>query len=255
MAAESMIKFICYGKGVAPSHWTFDHFPYVNRLYYVFGGTAYFTGGQMRHQLKPGHLYLFPYGIEFSAVHDGADCLDHLYFDFVTVPPLQMDRFAEYRVEPNTVVDHLTRALTLYLSDDHTARDEVTVRTLFQGLLAVFCETYGIERLNDSRINRVLELIHEKYGDNLCNRYFADLLHLDLRHFLRIFKQALKMTPNKYIREYRMTQAEAMLRKRESIQDVATRTGYESAASFCHAFKRSRGMSPSAFIKQNSPVE
>ncbi|MBC8081395.1 MAG: helix-turn-helix transcriptional regulator [Gorillibacterium sp.] len=247
MAAESNIKFTCYGKRKAPSYWSFDHFPYVNRLYYIYGGTAFYTSGPVKHQLMPGHLYLFPYGIQFAAIHDPADCLDHLYFDFSVVPPLLLDHFVEYKVEENTVLYHLLKAIECLLSDNGSLEDEGMIKTLFHGLLDATTRELDIKRLSDRRINLVLDVIHEKYNEELTNKSFAELLHMDQRHFIRIFKQALNMTPNKYIREYRLNLAEAMLRDCVPLYEIAAKTGYQSTTSLCHAFKKSRGLSPSAF--------
>lgn len=255
MAPESSIQFITFGKRQAPSEWTFKHYPYVNRLYYISGGTGFYTGGGMRHRLQPGYLYLFPADLAFAAEQHPTDRLDHLYFDFSIVPPLLVSKFIEFKVDDDSVPYHIIKALELYVNEDQIAgkrtRNEVVVGMLFGGLLNIICQECGIKRLNDPRMNEVLAYIHQRYQEELSNQQLADLLHVDKRHFMRIFKQTMQMTPNRYIREYRLNMAESLLRIYVPVHEVAEQVGYESSASFYQAYKKSRGMSPSDYARRN----
>lgn len=233
---------------MAPKNWTFNHHPYVNRLYYIYGGNAYFTENGQRHKLLPGCLYLFPYGNEFSAEHEPNDPINHLYFDFSVVPPIFLDHFIEYRVEENSLSYYLIKAIELSLENEESKNDTEMVKTLFSCLLTSICNLFNIRRLNDGRINTVMEFIHENYNANLTNGDLANLVHLDTRHFLRIFKNALNVTPNKYLREYRMNISTSRLMNGVPIHEISEEMGYVNVNSFCNAFRKSRGISPAAYL-------
>lgn len=248
MGAESLIQFMCYGRGLAPISWQFNNYPYVNRLYYIYGGNAYFTGGPHPHPLNPGCLYLFPYHLEFAAEHDPKDCLNHLYFDFSVIPPMLLNTFIEYEVQPDTLLFHLLQSLACIIVDSPSSKDPDMVALLFQGLFTTLCREANILRLHDERINQVLEIIHERFGESLTNEYLAQSVHLDQRHFLRLFKHTLGITLNKYVREYRMNIATKLLRNGFPLQEVAEQVGYDNVLTLSKAFKKSRGISPNAYL-------
>jgi AraC-like DNA-binding protein len=58
----------------------------------------------------------------------------------------------------------------------------------------------------------------------------------------------------RYLANWRMQVAKQMMREgAPSIQDVATRVGYESEAAFNRAFKRATGCPPAAWRKGAAP--
>lgn len=61
------------------------------------------------------------------------------------------------------------------------------------------------------------------------------------------FKQATGQTLSKFIDEWKMTRAEEMLLNGETVSEIAFKLGYLTTPAFTEAFKRIRGMTPSAW--------
>ncbi len=64
-------------------------------------------------------------------------------------------------------------------------------------------------------------------------------------HFSRLFKQATGMTPAAFVRDQQMHRASALLETGTlSVKEVAEQCGFNSAVSFCRAYKREFGLTP-----------
>jgi AraC-like DNA-binding protein len=73
---------------------------------------------------------------------------------------------------------------------------------------------------------------------------------LSRSQFSRRFSELLKVSPARYIVQWRMRLATTWIRNNYmTVAEAGARLGYESEASFSRAFKRSMGMPPS-FVKK-----
>jgi AraC-like DNA-binding protein len=62
------------------------------------------------------------------------------------------------------------------------------------------------------------------------------------------FRRVLGRSPIRYLSEWRMHNAEELLSSSDlGVAQIARRVGYESEEAFSRAFKRSRGIAPSAW--------
>ena len=74
----------------------------------------------------------------------------------------------------------------------------------------------------------------------------AATAHLSTAQFTRRFKGITGMTPNRFIVEERLGRAESYLRETDlSIQEIASRLGYQDVYFFSRQFRRFRGLPPS----------
>ncbi len=78
------------GVGSPPKgNWYLSRDIEVQRLYYILGGTGSYTGGDGRSRpFRSGGLYLFPYNLRDRFWSDPDDPIRHLYFDFLSTPPV-----------------------------------------------------------------------------------------------------------------------------------------------------------------------
>jgi AraC-like DNA-binding protein len=100
----------------------------------------------------------------------------------------------------------------------------------------------------DARLRRVDEFIREKLGSSFSLQAIAREANLSRFHFLRLFKDAYGETPFKRLTRLRMEEAQRRLvRTSESVTEIAFACGYENSANFASAFRRTFGVSPTAF--------
>ena len=75
--------------------------------------------------------------------------------------------------------------------------------------------------------------------------------HLSKFHFLRLFRDAYRETPLRYLRRRRLEAARSLLTRTDlSVTDICLRVGYESLGSFSTLFRRQVGVSPALFRRQ-----
>lgn len=68
-------------------------------------------------------------------------------------------------------------------------------------------------------------------------------------HFIRLFKKIYGKTPHQYLTAVRLAKAVILLKAGKPVMEVCNAVGFESASSFGKLFKRTIGMSPSAFLE------
>lgn len=94
-------------------------------------------------------------------------------------------------------------------------------------------------------IKPVLSYIHRNYPEKIRISDVAKSVGFSEAHFMRFFKENMGRSFVTYLNEYRLAQAETLLRTtRESVLDVAQETGFPNFSYFIRAFKGKYGITP-----------
>lgn len=97
-------------------------------------------------------------------------------------------------------------------------------------------------------VKKAIAFIHQHYSTALSRQAIADALGVSKSYLGQIFSQELGLSPLDYIIRFRVLRAKELLETTdESIADVATRVGFETATYFSRIFHREVGCSPRAF--------
>ena len=110
--------------------------------------------------------------------------------------------------------------------------------------------TQALQSLVDPKIGRVLKSIHHDPGKNWSLERLAEEAGMSRSSFADHFKTSLGITPMRYLTDWRMQKATALLRNPKlSISDVATAVGYRSQAAFSNTFRNYFDVSASDYRK------
>jgi len=102
-----------------------------------------------------------------------------------------------------------------------------------------------LEGFSDPHIGRALQLIHTQPSSPWTVETLASEIGMSRSRFAERFRVLMRTGPMAYLSEWRLQKALALLDdSRESIQQVATHTGYQSPAAFTRAFTGKFGVSP-----------
>jgi AraC-like DNA-binding protein len=102
-----------------------------------------------------------------------------------------------------------------------------------------------VAALLDARLCKVLAAMHQEPGRDWTVSSLADVAGMSRTAFALRFGEVLEQSPIHYLTEWRMTQAEKLLRDpRQSVLAVAERLGYQTEAAFRRCFKRIHGYGP-----------
>jgi AraC family transcriptional regulator len=100
----------------------------------------------------------------------------------------------------------------------------------------------------DWRLKRLQERIHHGLGETLSLSEMAELCGMSARHLNRTFKTTVGLSLGAYIAEARINAAKDQLaRSSLPIKAIAGKTGFQTAAAFSAAFRKSTGLTPKQF--------
>jgi len=214
----------------------------IQRLYYILGGTGGYCDDMcQKHYFHQGHLYLFPYNLRHRFFTDKTDPVRHLFFDFLSSPPI-------IAAEPLCIcVDtdsQLSEALVLANRILRTHSKSTLAETrlskhLLQLLLDLAHERTPLPFYTDPVICDSIKTIQSDYSKPITVRELASQAGFEENHFIRRFRNVMKQTPYAYLKNYRLIQARNLLAAGISVEDAAHKVGYESPSSLTRALRRS----------------
>ena len=109
--------------------------------------------------------------------------------------------------------------------------------------------------LNDSHVGKALRLLHANPMRNWTVEELSREAAISRSTLAERFTQLVGEAPMKYLANWRMQLAKQLLREGTySMQEVATRVGYESEAAFNRAFKRATGSPPATWRRGASSL-
>lgn len=121
---------------------------------------------------------------------------------------------------------------------------------LFRLLLLVLqnCQLLAskqLEDVNTQRTKQVLQYINAHFAEDLSLDDLAHSASCSKSACLRAFRQCTKTTPFKYLIDYRLEQAAALLRQtKEPVSNIALATGFSHVSLFGKYFKEKTGKTP-----------
>lgn len=133
------------------------------------------------------------------------------------------------------VVPRLVDSLLVFVVRAWLARQPVTADGWFGAL-------------RDGQISKALGLMHERPEAPWCLEELARRVGQSRATFARRFLELVGETPVAYLTRWRMCLATKLLRETPlSLDEIAPRVGYQTAAAFSRAFRRSLGTAPGSF--------
>lgn len=109
--------------------------------------------------------------------------------------------------------------------------------------------------VSQERIQTMLEFIHQHYHEKITLEQIASSAIVSKRECLRCFQSCIQKTPIEYLLDYRIQQAQKLLRTTTlPVTEIAMQTGFHNSAYFTKVFRQLRGVSPSQYRKRGSCV-
>ncbi|CEO37641.1 AraC family transcriptional regulator [Photobacterium kishitanii] len=108
---------------------------------------------------------------------------------------------------------------------------------------------------NERRVQNVMEYIQKHYAEPISVADISAAANISESECYRMFKQALKCTPNGFLLSYRLRNAAVMLSESQSkITEIAQNVGFNCPAYFAKKFRQSYGVNPKQYRTQSELV-
>ena len=100
----------------------------------------------------------------------------------------------------------------------------------------------------DEIVALVKEYVKSHYSEDLDLNSIAQALGFSSSYLTKVFNKIEKITPSRYIRNYRMGVAKQLMNDNDlTIQQIASYVGYNDPFHFSRSFKQTFGISPSEY--------
>lgn len=219
----------------------------VNGFLYIVHGTGRYTFGDGAFDLQPGALVYLPLGsVHTLEIFD--DGIEFYRIDFNITADNEEVLFCDQPLKmcdstPAECIDAIkSLAEECEFNQDNVRKKE---------LMCTIFRTIDANSKNDKNrllpaINYLLEHLTEKIAcSELCKS-----CNLGSSQFYTLFKEEYGMSPLEYRDKLVIKRASMLLRDGSfSITEISEMLGFESVSYFSRFFKKSRGVSPSQFIK------
>jgi AraC-like DNA-binding protein len=147
-----------------------------------------------------------------------------------------------YTIKSSTGIVRLT---TLLLCLDKLAKNYNERETLSSTELFVANEE------DNSRMNLVFNYIMNNFSENLKLETIAEIACMTPTAFCRFFTKKTRKTFTEFVTETRVGYAcKLLLQEKYSVAEISYKCGYNNISNFNRQFKRSRGCTPSSYIKR-----
>lgn len=105
-------------------------------------------------------------------------------------------------------------------------------------------------KLNDHRINKIIEYISNHYAEQLSLKQVADKFHFNYYYLSSYFSTHSKEGFSEYLNKIRVDKAAELLRNEEiPVSEISFMVGYSDHSYFCKVFKKLKKLTPSKFRK------
>ncbi|MDP4239226.1 MAG: AraC family transcriptional regulator [Bacteroidota bacterium] len=279
MEPEQEIKLILLNVGFAEHHadWNWEKIssPFF-RIYLIGEGEATVIIDNITYLLLPGHLYLIPpftthtdccngyFTIYYIHIYEDLKNnislfdqmlfpvqIDSCYLDELLIKRLHEINPSSYlrRYDPSTYDNRNT--LMQSIAENTHIPLSIQLETngiLFQLFSKFMLKAHKLDINQDTRILKVLHFIYRHIESKISISELATQCFMSNDHFIRLFKQELKMTPISYINKKKIEKAQLMLLiKNMAIKDIAYSLSFENVSYFNRTFKHYVGKTPMEF--------
>lgn len=154
----------------------------------------------------------------------------------------------------NDIASSLNKLIRICCSDDLAKNiyadlnlKELLIRLMQSQNLRV-AVTESLTHSNSSRLNYVLNYIHQHLGSKISVDMLSRKAYLGRNHFFKWFKEQLGITPLEYINQERIRLAKQLLTdKKSNIGEVSLHCGFNDVNYFVRLFKKMEGITPGAY--------
>lgn len=231
-------------------------------IHHIISGKGVYQSGKKVYEIGAGSTFLiYPY-TEVTYYADATDPWEYYWVGFNGNDAGIIIKQTDFTQDTPVIYNHLEENFTSMLleifhskGNDDSSKIKMTGYLMLALSMLVKKDTQNKLNHNASTIYliKAMEYIEHNYTQHLSVQDIADYVGISRSQLYRLFMEQYQQSPIHIIMEYRIRQACQLLKNTKlSISSVAYSVGFEDNLYFSRVFKKSMGLSPKEYIRQNS---
>lgn len=104
------------------------------------------------------------------------------------------------------------------------------------------------QKSEHQKVARAKEFLVESHRRGITLEELAEIVEFSPYHLLRTFRSTVGLTPHDFLTQIRVERAKRLLRRGNTISDIAVDTGFVDQAHFTRRFKAIVGVTPGQYL-------
>ena len=233
-------------------------------VHFILHGKGTLEIGGKSYKLQRGQIFVIPPDVETYYYSDPEDPWHYTWVSFGgTRAGYFLEKAgitAENPVRDTYIEPERFLELTEKILNHHelTVANELLRTSLLYEIIALLVESQNQQKSKEGEeevydyspdvyVNTAIEYIGEHYPHTKVSE-IASYIGISRYYLTHIFKEKLHVSPQEFLLNYRMEQANRLLRTTGlSVQAVSEKVGYENPLTFSKTFKNKFGLSPKKY--------
>lgn len=233
-------------------------------------GNGELINGAIRCSLRQNYVYICPARGTFGIQTEQGDDLSVyiIRYDFLQLEDDGDERYSVsdtwtpllFSSEGELYMQAAGRAVALcrdimeqLTSGDGLGRQRAQLNGAELVYMMLEAEREALKEQSFDALQRAKSHIDKRYSEDITIDRLAAIAGLSPKYFVDLFKKTYGVSAFDYLTQVRMNHAkQLMLRTELRMRNIAHKVGYEDEFYFSRKFKKTFGMSPSAYIKKRS---
>ena len=232
-----------YDECLTPSVW---NFPNITRpfsiIYYVLGGSAFYTFDGVERPFEKGHLYILPANQTFSLREDPKDKFYSVYIHAFTSP--EIDSVIDIDVRKDGFVADSLQLIRRYIKRD----EQIYLRSLTDMLLSYLAQT--AEMAKPQLPEQIKAYIDLHFVEVFRHSDLSGCFNYSRSYLSKVFKEKYNLTPRQYAQQLILKETVLLLRLGVSVAEIADRLAFSSPENLSRFFKGCYGYAPTEYRKR-----
>jgi len=232
-----------------------DHYLF----HYVTEGRGTLQAPEGTYSISPGCLFLIRPSEVVSYTSDKNDPWEYYWVGFNGTEAHRLINLTPFSFEKRVLQlkDESLRPLLVQIYNSRgnsSASEAKMLGALYQflGVLIEKSEQIGSKKTPTKQyVEQAIKFISRNFSSEISIEDVANAVRISPSHLYRIFSSELGMPPAQFLIRYRINEACSILKNSDlSISEVAVSTGFSDPLYFSRAFKKIKGLSPRAYLKE-----
>lgn len=233
-----------------------EGYPYHQIIYTTRGEGVLYVGGQ-EYTIKAGMGYYLPKNVPHEYYTEQEIWENHwIVFDGYGVEKiLELIDFCGakvFSISDMAVPEAIFKKMLYLLKSNSFYSGHQCSGLLYQFLLEinryVNLQTSAQDAGKLAQLKPVIDYLNDNYNEDITLRELAKIISLSPQYLCRLFKECYDLRPFEYLARRRIQEAKRLLITEDmSVNEIASKVGYNDCSYFCAVFKKHEMLSPVEF--------